>query len=69
MIDRGYYSIKNATILYTFMYFTNYLNQLVRDKMLAILANAKITFIIQLLYNIRIKLRFSSKTSLANESC
>lgn len=51
------------------MYFTNYLNQLVRDKMLAILANAKITFIIQLLYNIRIKLSFSSKTSLANESC
>lgn len=69
MIDRGYYSIKNATILYTFMYFTNYLNQLVRDKMLAIFANAKITFIIQLLYNIKIKLSFSSKTSLANESC
>lgn len=53
------------------MYFTNYmyLKQLVRDKMLAIFANAKITFIIQLLYNIKIKLSFSSKTSLANESC
>lgn len=51
------------------MYFTNYLNQLVRDKMLAIFANAKITFIIQLLYNIKIKLSFSSKTSFANESC
>lgn len=49
------------------MYFTNYmyLKQLVRDKMLAIFANAKITFIIQLLYNIKIKLSFSSKTSLA----
>lgn len=67
MIGGVYYSIKNATTLYTFMYFTNnmYLKQLVRDKMLAIFANAKITFIIQLLYNIKIKLSFSSKTSLA----
>lgn len=67
MIGGVYYSIKNATTLYTFMYFTNnmYLKQLVHDKMLAIFANAKITFIIQLLYNIKIKLSFSSKTSLA----